>query len=58
METDIYFGTADKSEVDWRDVLKNEIDPDDDGDYPTEQWIIDILGFNPDDINWGKEEEG
>ena len=37
METDIYFGTADKSEVDWREILKDEIDPDDDGDYSTEQ---------------------
>jgi hypothetical protein len=35
--------------ADWRD-LPDDGDEDDDEDLPAEQWLIDVLGFDPDEI--------
>lgn len=55
MNIDIYFGDLKDHKIDWRKELKDE--SDDDNIYeeePTEQYIIDMLGFDPDDY---KDEE-
>jgi hypothetical protein len=47
MQTQVYFGEAKKSKVDWRTVLVNEVDPDDELLSKTPKDVIDLLGFDP-----------
>jgi hypothetical protein len=52
MKTDIYFDDFEEHNIDWREELKDEVDPDDDEERPATQDVIDILGFDPDEESW------
>ena len=54
----IHFGAVGKKLPNWRLPKYDHLwEPDDDEDRPCQQDVIDMLGFNPDDEDWEKDEE-
>jgi hypothetical protein len=47
METNIYFGKVEEFDIDWRDELKEEVDPDDEVLEKTPEDVVYMLGFDP-----------
>lgn len=54
MKTDLYFGTIEDDDIDWRKELKDYPDDDDENDIdrPTDPDVIQMLGFDPDKEDW------
>lgn len=54
-DTGIHFGAAFKDLLDWREVDILDDENDNDEDEPATKDLKSILGFNPDNIDYGEE---
>jgi hypothetical protein len=44
-----HFGAVTKQPVDWRNILADEDEKDDDEDVPASEDVVAMLGFDPDE---------
>jgi hypothetical protein len=48
---DLHFGKYSEEAIDWRKRLVNEpAEEDDDENRPAEPWVVQMLGFDPDEL--------
>lgn len=49
---DVHFGGGEDEELDWRGTAYQTDDEDDDEDRPVSRYVRDILGVDPDDLDF------